>query len=114
MIKNAKTFTFGVVTDSSSYILMLDSAQFKHFGDRWFNDPTFYKLFESAFYDGYKINPNNSVAANELAFLKALTNLNCGIKLFRGNASLTQFTPIRLNTAANAVEVAVNCIFLPS
>lgn len=112
-IKDAKSFTFGMVTDSSSYIMFIDSATFKSFADTHLANEQDVALFKSIFYDGFGISPNNTVATNELLFLKAINYFGCGIKLFKGNANMTHFTPIKLNGAFNAVEEDTNCNLLP-
>ncbi len=111
-IINAKTFTLGLVTDSSSYILMIDSTQFKQFGDTWFSDSISLIEANNIYFKNYNIAAGNSAALNEYNFLKLVTSLNMGIKLFRGNSTLTQFTPIRIKDDGLSVETATNCVFI--
>ncbi len=97
-INNLQTFTFGMVTDSSAYIMMVtDSTAFANFGNTYLNNRENIRIFMSVFYDGYGIHEAKSVAENEKAFLKALQGLGTGISFFRANNNITQFTKLRVN-----------------
>ena len=102
-INNLSTFSYTVVTDSTSYILMIDNpAAFITFAQTWFDSEKHIKGFAVWLYTthGYA-KDGNSIAEDEKAFLSALQAppLNgAGLKLFRGNADMTIFTPIHVDT----------------
>jgi hypothetical protein len=107
-IKNSKTFTLGVVTSTTSYLMMFDSTTFRNFGNEWLSDKLHYKSLEKLFYDIYKVHPNPAVVADK-NLLKFLKHKNCGIKLFKGNSDLTSFLPIVLNGDESEVVNDANC-----
>lgn len=107
-IKDTKSFTFAVVTDSSSYIMMItNTSLFRAFGNQWIANSVNKSLFNSAFYDAYGISESRSISDNEINFLRALQIFNTGISLFRGDSNFSKFTKLRLNENANGAEVAL-------
>ncbi|GEM_PF-2598989 len=103
-IKNYRTFTFTIVTASASYILMIeDSLQFRRFCETWFNNDDHIAAFHTTMYDTYEYDADGlSSGEREKRFLKALDAfpaVKSGLRLFRGNSTMTAFTPIKLNSA---------------
>lgn len=100
-INNLSTFSYTVVTDSTSYILMIeDSTAFISFARTWFDSERHFDAFKTHLYinHGYA-KDGNSIADDEKTFLSALQDppLNgAGFKLFRGNKSMSGFTPIHV------------------
>ena len=109
-INNLSTFSYTVVTDSTSYILMIDNpAAFITFAQTWFNSEAHFDFFKIHLYRNYHYGEEgNSIAEDEKAFLSALQAppINgAGLKLFRGNKEMTSFTPIRVTTNG---QIAIN------
>jgi len=97
-IDDTRIFTFGMVSDSTAYIIMItDSIAFETFGFNFLNDAEKCKLFKKVFYDGYGINEKKSIAENEKAFLKALQGLGAGISVFKAAPDLSSFGRIHVN-----------------
>lgn len=105
-IKDIKNFTFTLVTDSSSYIIMIeDSAKFRNFINTWLNSDKHMRDFSTLIYDQNNVAGEGlSIAQKEKNFLKAMKKAmafisqdGIGLKLFRGNSDMSVFTPIRLN-----------------
>lgn len=108
-IADLQTFIFGMVSDSSAYIMMITNpAAFTNFGNTFLNTKENIKAFKSLFYDGYGIHESNSVAKNEKGFLNALQGLSSGISLFKANDDLTQFTRIHINASDQVVPFPCN------
>ncbi len=104
---NPLTFTAGVVTSQgTSYILMItDLAAFTSFGNTYLNDndPDNYNNFQFNIFggtrpNGFGIIETASATANELNFLNLLASSNTGLTLFKGNAAMTEFDAVGLNT----------------
>jgi hypothetical protein len=97
-IRDLKTFTFGMVSDSTAYIMMItDSTAFANFGNKFLNNAEKAEDLIYTFYDGYGIHELKSVAENEKAFLNAIQGLGTGVSLFRANNNITQFAKIRVD-----------------
>lgn len=99
LVSNTKLFTFAVVTDSTSYILMIkDSAAFATFAQTWLNTSGHFKSFARHLYaNNYYALDGNSILQDEVYFLKALQAApiyGAGLKLFKGNNDMSVFTPI--------------------
>ncbi|MCX6313160.1 MAG: hypothetical protein NTX08_00330 [Sphingobacteriales bacterium] len=104
-IVDYRNFTFGVVGQNSSYIMMItDTTQFRYFGDNFLKVGN-EAIFKNAFYNGYHIHEDSTITSNEKHLLQALQNLNSGIKIFKGNNTLTNFTPIGLDNNRNVITV---------
>jgi hypothetical protein len=102
-IRDTKTFTFTVVTNNTSYILMIENPiQFQAFATAWFDNMNHIEKFSNLFYDAYDMGNTVPAAQQELNFLKIINTWpagGCGLKVFRGNGNMTSFTPIKLNTS---------------
>lgn len=97
-IANLNTFTFGMVSDSTAYIMMItDSTAFANFGIMLLNDIDEDEMFNSTFYDGFGIKEDKPMTDNEKRFLKAIQTLNTGLSLFKANSAITKFTKIQIN-----------------
>ena len=97
-IADIRIFTFGMVSDSTAYIMMIsDPMAFETFGYKFLADSEKVQIFISTFYDGFGIHEKKSVAENEKAFLKALQTLGAGISVFKATADLSSFGRIRIN-----------------
>jgi hypothetical protein len=101
-INNTQIFTFSVVSDSTSYVIMIsDLVKFQAFVNTWFSTLEKAELFSNFYYDTYEMDKNISIQQKEINFFKALNtfpNSGSGIKLFRGNQNMTIFSPIKLNS----------------
>ncbi len=105
-VKDTTTFTFGMVSDSTAYILMItDFSKFDDFGNAYLSDSTTFNLFENIFYNGYGIDAKKTVSQNEKAFLSALKLLKSGLSVFRGDSNLNHFTKIGLDANNNVSSV---------
>lgn len=112
-INNLSTFSYTVVTDSTSYILMIDDpAAFITFAQTWFDTEEHIKAFAIHLYRNFHYaNDGNSIDEDERAFLNALQAppLNgAGLKLFRGNAGMNSFTPIKVSSTGQLVTNPCN------
>jgi hypothetical protein len=99
------SFTMGLVTFRTSYLLMItDTAKFRNFGNKFLTNRADDRFINQWFYITYGISEKASISNNEYNFLRALTGLNCGLTLIRGNESMTSFKPIRLSADGKSVE----------
>jgi hypothetical protein len=106
-IKNLSTFTCTVVTDSTSYLLMItDSTAFANIANTWFNTEKHFYAFKKHLYINNHYGDTTATGAqltplqNEKNFLEAFDAApfnGAGLKLFRGNPDMTIFTPIKIN-----------------
>jgi hypothetical protein len=98
LVKDTAHFTMGVVTDSTSYIMMIDNpVKFKNFINANLNDDVGVQLFQYSFYKTFKISENNPANLNGRRFLTAMNHFNTGLKIFRGNVDLSQFSPVKIS-----------------
>ena len=104
-IRDIRTFTFTLVTDSTAYILMIDdSTKFRSFINKWLDTDKHMRDFATHYYDEHNVAGEGlSIAQKEKNFLTALEKVmqftgqnDIGLKLFRGNADMTVFTPLKL------------------
>ncbi|MBK7089181.1 MAG: hypothetical protein IPH56_09765 [Chitinophagaceae bacterium] len=112
-INNLSTFSYTVVTDSTSYILMIDDpAAFISFAQSWFNSQAHFDFFKIHLYRNYHYGEQgNSIAEDEKTFLSALQAppLNgAGLKLFRENKEMNSFTPIKVSSTGQLVTNPCN------
>ena len=103
-VKDHKSFTFTLVTNNTSYIIMIsDPVAFNTFITTWFDTPAHFEMFKNHLYRNHHYGDAGlTTAQNEQNILKAMNAppINGGgIKLFRGNADMTQFSPIKVNSA---------------
>lgn len=109
-VANPKTFTFTVVADNTAYIIMISNPQ--KFAD-WINanlvvnnQITVEKqaLFRVMFEANGNGDPANGVQQESL-FLQSMARYTdgMGLKVFRGNADMTSFTPIKLGRSGTNV-----------
>ena len=101
-IKNIQTFTYTLVTNNTSYIIMIeDASKFMNFVSSWFDTDNHIRNFRTHLYRNHNVGgPGLSDADNERNFLQALAAFpasGCGLKLFRGNSGMTVFSPIKIN-----------------
>ena len=112
-INNLSNFSYTVVTDSTSYTLMIDDpAAFISFAQSWFDSKAHFYAFKTYLYTnhGYA-KDGNSIAEDERTFLNALQAppLNgAGLKLFRGNKEMNSFTPIKVSSTGQLVTNPCN------
>jgi hypothetical protein len=108
-MQNVSNFTYGMVSNNTSYILMItDSLAFKNFGDALLA-PGMESMFNYTFYEGFDIHEDSTNAANERHMLQALTSVGAGLKMFKANANLTGFTPIKMDSD-NQNVITAPCI----
>lgn len=103
-IKDTKTFTYTLVTDSTSYILMIDDiVKFNSFITTWFDTKDHIDKFSNQLYINYNVGDSGlSNAENESNFLEGINAYpagGAGLKLFKGNSDMSQFSPIKLNSS---------------
>jgi hypothetical protein len=108
-IRDIKTFTYTLVTDSTSYIIMIeDSTKFMNFVNIWFDSDRHIENFSTQLYENYNVGAAGvSILDNEKNFLQGMNSYppsGCGLKLFKGNLSMTEFTPIQLNSSNQIVS----------
>ncbi|MEI9956581.1 MAG: hypothetical protein WDM90_09840 [Ferruginibacter sp.] len=110
---DSSTFTIPLVTASGTqYIMMIENiTKFRKWANKYLQLGL--KFNENIYTDNYQINRTNTKEDNELHFLQFLkTSLgDCGLKLFKGNADFTQWTPLAL-TADNKQLVEGACAVL--
>jgi len=114
-INNLSTFSYTVVTDSTSYILMIDDPNaFINFAQSWFDSEKHFEAFKIHLYENHKYGKTgNTLAQDEKNFLSAVQaqgpGLNgCGLKLFKANQNMTTFTPVKMNSNGQIVENPCN------
>ncbi len=99
-VQNSKTFTFSLVTDTTSYIIMItDSVKFNAFVNAWLKNLDLATKFSTLYYDTYHMDDDLPIGQKEINFFKAIQTWQAagpGIKLFKGNADMTSFNPIKL------------------
>jgi len=79
-------FSFTLVTNNTSYVLKVDNlAAFMQFGQNNLLDNASFFWFSYSIYTGYDIKENNPAGSNELGFLRMLSGMNTGLKLFAGS-----------------------------
>ncbi len=100
-MKNPLTFTAGLVTASGTqYLLKIENlTDFNNFANSMAGATD--EQFGASYRDMYKIKPTNTVALNEKKFLQYLQQNHSGLKLFRGNADFTQWTPLGIDQNNN-------------
>jgi hypothetical protein len=108
-IRLVKEFTYTLVTDSTSYIIMIeDSLKFSNFLAAWFDTQTHFDAFINFVNNENHVGePGISNYENEKNFLKALNTYptaGCGLKLFRGNPNMKRFMPIKIGTNGEIVN----------
>lgn len=104
-------FFYGVVTeDGTSYIITIsDRTKFINFGNKYLSNYQDFKDFEvQIFNKKYNIKPDNSVATNELGFLKMMSDLDIGINFYSGNEDRTLWEKKVYNPTTNQVS-PTNC-----
>lgn len=113
-IRKYKTFSYPIVTNTTSYIYMIeDSVAFRNFGNIWFDIDDHFDMFRNHLYRNHHYADNVGdahISINEKNFLggmQAPPIYGAGLKLFRGNVDITIFTPIAL--AANGQVRAAPC-----
>jgi hypothetical protein len=98
-MKNITTFTMAVITQNTSYIIMIeDPDKFQVFGNNFMGN------IDDMLYTGYGIHEDSSATANEKHMLQGLQTLNAGLKVFKGNSNFTNFSPIKYSSTTNSVE----------
>lgn len=100
-IKNFRTFTSTVVTNNSSYLMMItDSTQFMNFYNSNLNTKEDFDIFAQNLYFGFHYGDSGLTnLQNEVNFLNCIQSptLNgTGIKIFKGNSDMTSFSPIKV------------------
>lgn len=97
-------FTATVVTASGTkYMLKVDDIyKFYDFSNNIAG--TAQKTYETLYEKLYKITPNNSVEANEKAFLQYLEMTKSGLKLFKNNPDTGTWEPKKVNDQGNIVN----------
>ncbi len=84
--------------NGTNYLLKIaDTVKFENFAILFLTGTI--KNYEDIFTNWYKINKNNPNDINEKGFLQYIqrTNGGSGLKLFRGNGTFTNWTPIELD-----------------
>jgi hypothetical protein len=107
-IRNTKTFTYTLVTDSTAYIIMIeDSTKFMNFVNIWFDTREHIHAFSRQLYTNYNVGYSGITNSdNEKNFIEGINAYplgGCGLKIFRGNSSMTIFTPIILNSSNQVI-----------
>jgi hypothetical protein len=113
-LRDFTTFSFTLVTDNTAYVIMIeDLAMFKLFGQTWFDNSGKNKLLKLTYDKGYNIventpglSPQGLTTENETrekSFLKFVSMFDLGLKLFKGNTSMTIFSPIKYDKATDKV-----------
>lgn len=104
-------FFYGVVTeDGTSYIITIsDRTKFINFGNEHLGNYEDFKEFEKDIFNKkYNIKPDNSVATNELGFLKMMSELDIGLNFYSGNEDSTEWEKKVYNPITNQVS-PTNC-----
>lgn len=101
-IKNPKTFTLGLVTaKGTQYLLKIDDlAKFDAFANRLTINKESTHDLNTLWQKRYNMNVNNSIADNELNFIKFLEGENSGLKLFKGNNTFTEWNAKKIQNGA--------------
>jgi hypothetical protein len=88
-MENPSTFTMNVITASgTAYSLAIsDISAFAAFYHKTLEDPITLATFDDMYGRLYHIDPSNTVAQNEKAFLQMLTQANIGLTLYKGDAN---------------------------
>jgi len=107
-IRSNGSFTISLVTASGTqYLLMIENlTKFTTFAAS-FNSAD-YKGFEIMYNTLYHIRESKTNNENEIGFLRFLNENKSGLKLFRGNSSFTEWTPLNLN--GNNIVITASCI----
>ncbi|MCC7378374.1 MAG: hypothetical protein IT255_03345 [Chitinophagaceae bacterium] len=105
LMADSSTFTMALVTASNTqYLMMIENiTKFRHWAQRiTIGNLEVYKRLYTFI---YKISETNTIADNELRFLKFLKDDSggTGLKLFRGNANFAQWTPLMLDGNNNVI-----------
>ncbi len=107
-MQSPSTFTAGVVTaNGTQYLLKIENLTlFQTFSQNLTGTTInkykeFYKIM-------YNIKDTNTNEDNEKNLLKYLDQLKSGLKLFRGNANFTQWTPLGLDANNNVIVKPCN------
>lgn len=102
---NPSTFNIFVTTASETqYLLKIeDSVKFKNFASKSLSQDFWY--FKFTYQDTWEIDIDNDRETNEKAFLRFLKQSNggSGLKLFKGNADFSEWTPLGLDRDNNVV-----------
>ncbi|HAI84920.1 MAG TPA: hypothetical protein DCL43_14750, partial [Chitinophagaceae bacterium] len=102
-ISDTKIFTFGLVTDSTSYILMInDTTAFRRFGEKYLEENP--DLFDGLILT-YDITSSKPAVENEIQFLKILKQFtNQSVSIFKGNSDFTEFKRIEYSYDSNTIK----------
>ncbi len=99
-MKDWRTFTFGLVTSHTSYVLVItDAFKFRDFGENYIKTGQLKFLL----YLKYKIHESNTDDENEKRLLNALKYADCGLKVFKGDATMSNFNPIKISDDNSSV-----------
>lgn len=80
------------------------------FGSSQLLDPASFVNFSFLTYQGYDINENNPPPSNELGFLRMLTGMNTGLKLFSGSADFQNWDMKGVDPFNPNNIVILNCL----
>jgi hypothetical protein len=99
-------FSFGLVTDSAFYLMVIDDPNaFEDFCNDYFFPESPYDMKRlTDVYNSYDIDRSNSSAKNEEEFLRFLKRLGIKVKLLKANNDLSAYSIIMLNRTNNRVS----------
>jgi hypothetical protein len=101
---NPSTFNMNVITASgTAYSLAInDVSAFATFYTKTLKDPVSLEAFARLYGIFYRIDPANSVAQNEQAFLQMITQANIGLTLYKGDPNnLASWQKLSYNNTTN-------------
>jgi hypothetical protein len=97
-------FTATVVTASGTTYMLKVQDIYKFYDFASNIRGTIKDVYENIYADIYKISPNNSVEANEKAFLQYLEITNSGLKLFKANPNTGAWEPKKVDDEGKIVN----------